>query len=278
MWRNAENGLFTKSSKEAMGIRDYYIFDGALSYEVDGEHTDTELTMAEMEILRSYLSTVRNSVHLCCGAGRHVSAFSSMDIYSVGMDISPYLIAKGQKNIIKKKLGNQASLILGEAYEAPFKLYSIDCVTMLGNSFSLFSNEKSLKLLKEIKQILRSNGIFIFDIPHPSYTASNLIKNYEISRNIKTNTLGEVIWGWTRKVGPSGKTLTSKERISYTDENGCQKVKNLLFKFFLYDPSEICSMASNVGLTLIKKVEFDDASGRYHGMLKKRIFFVLKAV
>ena len=261
-----------------MGIRDYYILDGALSYEVDGEHTDTELTIAEMEILHSYLSTVRNSVHLCCRAGRHVSAFSSMNIYSVGMDISPYLIAQGQKNIIKKKLNDQACLILGEAFETPFKSYSIDCVTLLGNSFSLFSNKKSVKLLKEVKRIMCSNGIFILDIPHPSYTASNLVKNYEISRKIKTNTLGDVIWSWTRKIDSCGNILTSQEKISYIDENGCKKVKNLLFKFFIYDSSEICSMASDVGLELIKQIEFNDTSGRYHGMLKKRIFFIIKAV
>ncbi len=261
-----------------MGIRDYYILDGDLSYEVDGEHTDTELTMAEMEILHTHLSTVRNSVHLCCGAGRHVSAFGSMNVYSVGMDISPYLIAQGQKNIIKKNWADYAYLILGEVTETPFRLHSIDCVTLLGNSFSLFSNEKSVELLKEIKRILCSNGIFILDIPHPSYAASNLVKNYEISRRVKTNTLGEVSWTWTRKIDSCGKTLTSQERISYIDENGCQKVKNLLFKFFLYDPFEICSMTSDAGLELIKRVEFNDTSGRYHGMLRKRIFFILKAV
>jgi len=261
-----------------MGIKDYYILDGALSYEVDGEHTDMELTMAEMEILRSHLSTVRNSVHLCCGAGRHVSAFGGMNVYSVGMDISPYLIAQGQKNIIKKKLADYAYMILGEATETPFSLHSIDCVTLLGNSISLFSNEKSVELLKEIKRILRSNGIFILDIPHPSYAASNLVKNYEISRSIKTNTLGKVSWTWSRKMDSCKKILTSQERISYIDEKGCQKVKNLLFKFCLYDPLEICSMASNVGLELIKQIEFNDISGCYLGMLKKRIFFILKAV
>jgi len=266
MQRNAENELFTKPSKKTMGIRDYYILDGALSYEVDGEHTDTELTMAEMEILHSHLSTVRN-----------VSAFGSMNIYSVGMDISPYLIAQGQKNIIIKKLADYAYLILGEATETPFSSNSIDCVTLLGNSFSLFSNEKSIGLLKEIKRILCSNGIFILDIPHPSYAASNLVKNYEISRMVKTNTLGKVSWTWTRKMDSCKKTLTSQERISYIDEKGCQKVKNLLFKFCLYDPLEICSIASDVGLELLKRVEFNDTSGRYLGMLKKRIFFILKA-
>jgi len=144
--------------------------------------------------------------------------------------------------------------------------------------FLLNSNEKSIELLKEIKRILCSNGIFILDIPHPSYTASNLVKNYEISRKIKTNTLGDVIWSWTRKIDSCGNILTSQEKISYIDENGCKKVKNLLFKFFIYDSSEICSMASDVGLELIKQIEFNDTSGRYHGMLKKRIFFIIKAV
>ena len=260
-----------------MGIRDYYIRDGNLSYEVDGEHTDRELTKAEMELLHNHLSGIRNSVHFCCGAGRHVSAFASLNIFSVGVDISPYLVARGNRNIRRQKLSGRACLVLGEATAAPIRLQSTDCVTLLGNSFSLFAREDGRILLGEIIRILRSNGILILDMPYTDHVEATLGHGHEISRRIKTKHFGEVNLTWIRRLDAESHTLISQEIYTFTDENECRQVRKLIFGFRLYDPREICSMASDVGLRLIRQTEYNDSSGRYQGMLQRRIFLILRA-
>ena len=260
-----------------MGIKDYYIQNGKLSYELDGEHTDVDLTKAEMELIYSHLSGVRNAVHLCCGAGRHVSAFGNLGIFSVGVDVSPYLVAEGSKNIRRLNLNGCCRLVFGEVTATPIMSQSTDCVTLLGNSFTFFSEKEGITLLGEVRRILRPNGIFILDIPHPRYMEVNLAQGREISKRVKCKGFGEVNLAWVRKLDGERQTLISQETLTFMGENGCRQVKNLTFRFHLYDPRKTCAMASTAGLRLINQAECHDASGRYQGMLKSRIFLILKA-
>ncbi len=260
-----------------MDTREYYIKEGNLSYEVDEEHTDEELTKAEMELLSTHLSGIRNAVHLCCGAGRHVSAFGNLGIFSVGVDISPYLLAAGRLNIMGLNVSNSSCLVLGDASTTPIISQGADCVTLLGNSFTLFTENEVRNVLTEIRRILRSGGIFIFDIPDKKYVEANLLQGNEISRFIKTKSLGEVNWTWKRQLNKKKCTLTSRETLTFTDENERPRVKKITFVCNLYDPQKTSSMASKSGLKPIKRIEYHDTSGRYKGMMVRRIFLIMKA-
>ena len=260
-----------------MGIRDYYIQDGKLSYELDGEHTDVGLTKAEMELIYGHLAGVRNAVHLCCGAGRHVSAFGNLGIFSVGVDVSPYLVAEGSKTIRSLNPIGSCHLVLGDVTATPIMSKSADCATLLGNSFIFFSEKRGITLLREVKRILRPDGIFILDIPHPRYVEVNLAQGGEISKRMKSKSFGEVDLAWVRELDGKRQTLISRETLTFMDGNGRRQVKSRTFRFRLYDPRKTCAMASTVGLRLINRTEYHDVSGRYQGMLKSRIFLILKA-
>ncbi|MBW2102609.1 MAG: class I SAM-dependent methyltransferase [Deltaproteobacteria bacterium] len=101
------------------GIREYYIRGGHLSFELDSEHTDGELTAAEMAILAPWLDGVRNAFHLCCGAGRHVRAFARKGILSLGLDISPYLLGRGLEEIRTEGLETHSAVLRADALAIP---------------------------------------------------------------------------------------------------------------------------------------------------------------
>lgn len=258
--------------------RDYYIIYGNLSYEVDEEHTDRELTRSEMELMYNHLSGVKTSVHLCCGAGRHVEAFGNIGILSIGIDLSPYLISTGNRKLRQLSLSEKALLAVGTATVAPIRSQSIDCVTLLGNSFSLFDETEVEHLFVEIRRILASFGLVILDIPCTGHVIDHFSHGLtKTSRKIKTNTLGEVDIVWTRQLDREGQKVDSLETYTFLDENDCIQVKKISFSFYLYKPEKICTIASAAGLRLSSVMEHNDTSGRYLGMLRRRIFLILKA-
>ena len=261
-----------------LSLRDYYINYGNLSYEIDQEHTDRALTRSEMELMCNHLSGVKTSVHLCCGAGRHVEAFGNLGILSIGIDLSPYLIFTGSRKLKQDSLSENALLAVGAATLAPIRSQRIDCVTLLGNSFSLFDEEEGGHLFVEIKRVLRSSGLVILDIPCAkhvtSYLSDGLVKT---SKRIETRTLGDVDIVWIRQLDKERHKVVSLETYTFLDENACIQVKRINFSFYLYEPEEICAIATATGFRLLSIMEHNDTSGRYLGMLRRRIFLIMQA-
>ena len=134
----------------------YYVRNGALSYELDQEHTDGDLTALEMDLIADSLDGIRGAVHLCCGAGRHVAAFERRGIPSVGMDISPVLLKRARENT-----SPPGCLVQGNALSVPLKSGSTDCVTLLGNSLCLFPAGSGKRIFEEVHRIQITRGLCI---------------------------------------------------------------------------------------------------------------------
>ena len=259
-----------------MNSQDYYVYYGALSLEVDEEHTDRELTTNEMALAGNYLSGIRNSVHLCCGAGRHVEAFSSLGILSIGIDLSPYLIAACSKKLGQKNFAAGGHVVLGEAAVAPVRSRSVDCVTILGNSFTLFDEEAGTRLFSEVKRMLSSSGIVIVDIPCAKHVHDYFCGGQKkVSKRIKTKTFGEVDIAWIRHLDEKNNTVSSLETYSFVGENGCRHEKSFDFVFHIYEPEEIRALAATARLRCLSLFGHTDTSGRYLGMLRERTILVL---
>jgi len=260
-----------------MSLQDYYVYFGELSYEVDGEHTDRELTKNEMALVGNYLSGIQKSVHLCCGAARHVEAFSSLGICSIGIDLSPYLVAAGSKKLRQNSLDAKGRVVLGEATVAPIRSQSADCVTILGNSLTLFDKDAGNRLFWEAKRMLNSSGIVIIDIPCTKHVTDYFCGGQRnVSKRIRTRRLGEVDVAWVRHLDEKSNTVSSLETYSFVDENGFKHDKSFDFLFHLYEPEEICASAAVAHLRLSSLLRHTDTSGRYLGMLHERAILVLE--
>lgn len=261
-----------------MSIKDYYRDYGNLSYEVDREHTDRELTRGEMELMHPYLSGVKISVHFCCGAGRHVAAFGLLGIFSIGVDLSPYLVITGNKELRENNLFRKAHLIIGNAMESPLSSHIADCVTILGNSFSFLPEEEGQCLLAEAKRLLHPKGIVVLDIPLARYVVATLSQRQKTTyQKIQTASMGEIDAVWIRELDTNNKTIHSLETYTFWDAKTGKDANTVKFTFHLYEPEDICAMASNTGLKLASLMEYTDHSDRYLGMLRRRIFLIMKA-
>ncbi len=249
----------------------YYVRNGALSYELDQEHTDGDLTALEMDLLAGPLDGVRGAVHLCCGAGRHVTAFEERGIPSVGMDISPALLKRAQENT-----GLPGRLVRGDALFVPLRSGSTDCVTLLGNSLCLFPADRCKGIFEEVRRILIPRGLFILDVPDPSYWASQLHGAGKTTQTIHTHTLGTIHWTWTRRTDPTRRLVVSEEFLRFRDDP-TQPARRLRFEFRVYDPEEACSLSEGCGMRPERRFPCEDPSGRYKGMLRKRQLLVFRS-
>ncbi len=256
-----------------MDLRQYYLKEGELSYELDCEHTDEALTRIELELLAPWLQGLKKAVHLCCGAGRHVLAFAGMGVPSIGLDISPYLVRKGAQ-----ASDGCGGLALADVCAAPIRSGTADCVTLLGNSLALFPEPQGRLVLMEASRILCPSGVLFLDLPHPDYFLSTTDRPRFLKRSFVTKTLGPVEWTWLRSTDPLSRTLTSCEAITFTNSQNQQETRELSFTFNIHTPEKACTMASPAGLSPIHRLECTDTTGTYKGMLRRRVLLILRKV
>lgn len=252
----------------------YYKIDGALSYELDAEHTDSDLTRDEKQILDPFILGSKRVLHLCCGAGRHVFAFSGKDTFSMGIDISPFLIQQARKELKTKGWAYENAFIQGNILDLPLASNSVDGITLLGNSFTLFSRDKAHHLLKEVNRVRDSDGLFAMDIPTSG--GQELVQKLKVFQDIAVNNFGKGDLHWERFFDPKRKIVTSIETFKY--QNGCGSpgiVKHRIC-FQLYSVAEICSLLKENNMELFKSFTHTDCSGKYKGMLKNRRILIFK--
>ncbi len=76
----------------------------------------------------------------------------------VGLDISPGMLAVGEKKVQKKKLHNTIKMIVGDSENLPFPDSSFDGITV---AFGVRNFENLEKGLSEIYRVLRPSGTFV---------------------------------------------------------------------------------------------------------------------
>lgn len=252
------------------GIREYYVNYGKLTFAVDGEHTDKVLTRMEMEAVAPFIRGAENAVHLCCGAGRHVTAFALSGIRSVGLDISPFLVRFGWDRIRRMGLEGRCGLLLGDTLSPPFADASARVVTLLGNCFSLFDAENARRIIAEADRIARPDGRFIIDIPDPEHAAALFSGKVTLTGSVETEEDGEVFWEWTRYVDGGSGCLVSRETIFRKEAGRHNDRKVHVFRFRLYTPESAAELVNGGSYRLRHREHVVDTSGRYRGLLKKR--------
>lgn len=109
---------------------------------------------------------------LCCGTGRHLSAFRSLGFTSIlGLDLSLDLLEEAQKK-------NPETLLLqGDMRKLPFAPHGFDAIFQLFTSFGYFSEEENLAFLAQIPPLLRHRpqGFYVLDYLNPPYLTQQLV-------------------------------------------------------------------------------------------------------
>lgn len=121
-------------------------------------------TMRKMEVKPG-----QTSLDLCCGTcdWTITLAKASQTGKTVGLDFSRNMLNVGQAKVDKLKLGEQITLVQGNAMELPFPDNSFDYVTI---GFGLRNVPDIVKTLKEMKRVVKPGGkIVCLELSKPTW-------------------------------------------------------------------------------------------------------------
>ncbi|WP_172254369.1 class I SAM-dependent methyltransferase [Saccharibacillus deserti] len=108
---------------------------------------------------------------LCCGMGRHSLSLAEKGYDVTGMDLSEVLLDEAKK----EPGANRIRWVQGDMRELPFADGEFDAVVNLFTSFGYFEqDDEHVRVLQEIRRVLRPEGRFIIDFMNPPYVESHL--------------------------------------------------------------------------------------------------------
>ncbi|MDY0387549.1 MAG: methyltransferase domain-containing protein [Methanolobus sp.] len=204
---------------------------------------DASITRQEIDTFSSILNINPEShvLDLCCGQGRHSLELARRGFKNIeGLDRSHYLIQRAKNSAKKESLGVRFKE--GDARKTPHATDSFDAVMLLGNSFGYFeTSDEDLRVLKEVKRILKPWGKILLDVADGSY----LREKYQPRS-----------WEWIdkhnfvcreRSISTDGQKLISREVI-VNDTSGV--IADQFYAERLYTTESM--------IELLKKAEFTD--------------------
>ncbi|WP_407355438.1 methyltransferase domain-containing protein [Methanolobus sp. WCC5] len=132
---------------------------------------DASITKQEIDTFSSIMKLNPEShvLDLCCGQGRHSLELARRGFRNIdGLDRSHYLIQRAKSSAKKESL--TVRFREGDARKTPYATDSFDVVMLLGNSFGYFeTSDEDLRVLKEVKRILKPWGKILLDVADGSY-------------------------------------------------------------------------------------------------------------
>jgi ubiquinone/menaquinone biosynthesis C-methylase UbiE len=119
-------------------------------------------------------------IDVCCGTGAQVLEYGRRDIFAIGVDINPGMLAVAARNRIKQKVAN-VSFQLADATRLPFQDCYFDYATV---SLGLHDKEKPVRyqIISEMKRIVKPDGSLIlldFQVPLPKNAWAVFVKAIE---------------------------------------------------------------------------------------------------
>ncbi|WP_101772291.1 class I SAM-dependent DNA methyltransferase [Peptostreptococcus faecalis] len=123
---------------------------------------------------------VKNILELACGTGNITIPLAKKGYDIVGVDISEDMLSVAYDK--SKREGINLVLLEQDMTELEFDLYDLDCVVCSCDGFNYITSSEDLKsVFKKVNELLKSGGIFVFDIS----------SHYKISEILGNNFMGE---------------------------------------------------------------------------------------
>lgn len=150
-------------------------------------------TQEELMYLKKFINKNQKILDLGCGYGR-VTIPLAREGYSIdGIDIVPSFIKKASEDAEKENL--KIDFKVGDMRKLPYEDESYDAIlSMWGVFVELPTVDEQLEAIKEMRRVLKNNGLVVVDIPVEKKQAL-----------VKSDDRGDVI-----KVNPKTKLVTGK--------------------------------------------------------------------
>ena len=208
------------------------------------KHRDDAGAYREVRAMSAWLGLKEGAavLDLCCGTGRHSLALAKFGYRVTGMDLSEVLLAEARR----RDRAGRVRFVRGDMREVPLN-EKFDAVVNLFTSFGYFeSDADNLKVLAEIRRLLKPAGRFLIDFLNPSYLRRNLAARSERTVDgLRITENRRIEGGFVRKeitlCGPEGRERKYREQVR------------------LYELDDFRSMFGKAGLRL------ESVYGRYDG-------------
>nr|WP_321497260.1 methyltransferase domain-containing protein [uncultured Methanolobus sp.] len=228
---------------------------------------DATITRQEIDTFSSILKLTPEShvLDLCCGQGRHTLELARRGLKNLeGLDRSHYLIQRAKNTAKKESLG--VKFKEGDARKTPYATDSFDVVMLLGNSFGYFeTSDEDLRVLKEVKRILKPWGKVLLDVADGSY----LKEKYQPRS-----------WEWIdkhnfvcreRSISTDGQKLISREVI-VNDTSGVIADQFYAERLYTTDAlKELMKKAEFTDIEIVDSINSQTLRNQDLGMMERRI-------
>ncbi len=138
------------------------------------KHRDWENANKEVQQMARWLNLPRGSqvLDVGCGMGRHALALSEEGYQVTGMDLSETLLQEAMLNDAQHSVAWEH----GDMRELPFDTGSFDATVNLFTSFGYFAIEEDhIRVLRQLRRVLRKDGVFLIDFLNPEFIIRNLV-------------------------------------------------------------------------------------------------------
>lgn len=107
-----------------------------------------------------------------CGMGRHSLALAEQGYAVTGLDLSEVLLAEAKR----ADADRAAAWVRGDMRELPFEDGSFDATVNWFTSFGYFEEDAdNVRVLAEMRRVLRPEGKFLIDYLNPEHVARHLV-------------------------------------------------------------------------------------------------------
>lgn len=107
-----------------------------------------------------------------CGMGRHAMALNDLGYSVTGLDLSEVLLTEARSN----DSHDDVKWIKGDMRRLPFDDDSFEAAVNWFTSFGYFTDyHDNIRVLQEMKRVLKSDGRFLIDFLNPAYLRKHLV-------------------------------------------------------------------------------------------------------
>lgn len=187
-----------------------------------------------------------STLDLACGAGRHMAAFGAAGLDMVGLDLSPFLLARAGSD---PALAGR--LVRGDMRALPFRDGAFAGVINMFTSFGYFETDgENAAVLAEVARVLRTGGRFLFD-----FLNARRVLDAPLEQTVREQ--GGYVIEEDRRLVDGDRFLVKRVRVRHDAGETLEYDERVR----LYQPAELGAMLAAAGLDVVEQFGGYDAAG-----------------
>lgn len=219
------------------------------------------------KIIEKEDTKVQNILELACGTGNLTIPLTKKNYDIAGIDISEEMLGVAREKAEKE--GVELVLLQQDIAELDFDITNLDCVLCACDGFNYITYDEDLEnVFKKTYELLKENGLFIFDISS-FYKLSSVLGNNMYGENRE-----DIAYMWQNYFDDEENLVEMELAFFVKDEDGRFERFEEVHQQRAYTEEEILDMLQSVGFKDIKV--YSDFTFEEPKEDSERIFFVGK--